>query len=149
MNLNNTIEIYKKVSEKRNFEEIENIENKILENGEIQFSKIIEIPYKHNFHLEIVMSADKTISITEFLYQALYKLEYQPIEEFPLFNVEDYKFNNMIEELSTVEAKEFLINQISSNNSLSINKLKEKDELTFIIENKSNYIFVSEIYWKS
>lgn len=149
MNLKNTIELYKKLSEKRNLKKIKHIENKIKEKGEIQFSKIIEIPYEGNFHLDIIMSADKTISITEFLYQAIYKLEYQPMEEFPLFNVEDYKFNNMIEELYTVEAKEFLINKVPSNNIISINKLKEKDELTFILENKSNYIFVSEIYWKS
>ena len=149
MNLQNMIELYKKLSEKRSFEKIKHIENKIKKKGEIQFSKIIEIPYEGNFHLDIIMSADKTISITEFLYQAIYKLEYQPMEEFPLFNVEDYKFSNMIEELYTVEAKEFLINKVSSNNIISINKLKEKDELTFILENKSNYIFVSEIYWKS
>ncbi len=149
MNLKNTIALYKKLAEKQNFEEIELIETQIKQKGEIQFAQIIEIPYKGNFHLDIIMSANKNTSITEFLFQAMYKLEYQPIEEFPLFNVEDYKFDNMIAELNTVEAKEFLMNQVAANTRISINKLKEKDELTFIIESKSNYIFVSETYWKS
>ena len=120
MNLKNTIELYKKLAEKQNFEEIESIENQIKEKGEIQFSKIIEIPYKGNFHLDIAMSANKNTSITEFLYQAMYKLQYQPIEEFPLYNIEDYKFGHMIKELYTVEAKEFLMNQVSSNTHIDV-----------------------------
>lgn len=149
MNLKKTIELYNKLSEQHNFDEIDLLEKEINKVEDFQFSEIIEIPFRGNFQLDILMSADKSLTITEFLYQVMYILEYKPIEEFPFFKVENYEFDNMIEELTTIESKEFLTENILSSDSVSATKLKEKDELTFVVESTSNYVFISEVYWKS
>lgn len=145
MNLNQVIELYKK----GDLEAITSFENHIEEKDVIQFSEIIEIPYPENFQVDIITSIDKKNSIIDFLFSAMKQLEYEPIEEFPEYEVQNYTFENTIHELSSVEAKDFLIVKTSQNNILSIFKLKEKDELTFLIVTELNYVFISEIYWKS
>ena len=149
MNLKDTISLYQQLAQKRNFEEIEQHEYDLITEESIEFSEIIEKPYPRNFQLEILMSADKHVSLTEFLYHVMYQLEYEPIEEFPFFKVEEYPFSKMIKELWMVEARDFLDTHIPSESRPAVIKLKNKEELTFLIETESNYIYLSEIYWKS
>lgn len=145
MNLNQIIELYKS----GDLDAITDFESHIEKKDPIQFSEIIEIPHPENFQVDMITSIDKKNSIIDFLFRAMIQLEYEPIEEFPEYEVQNYTFENTIHELSSVESKDFLVLKTSQNNILSIFKLKEKDELTFLIITELNYVFISEIYWKS
>lgn len=116
----------------------------------IQLSEIIEIPYQGNYHLDMVFSLSKKQSAELFLFKAIEVLEYEASEEFIFYKFEEYLFDNLLDELSFPDTKETLFkNNFTEKNCVSIIKLKEKDELTFLIETTNNYIFISEVYWKS
>ena len=149
MNLKDTLALYKNLSAQSNFEEIERIENELKKNDRIKFSDLVEIPFRGNLQLDIVASADKSVPIVEFLYQAVWQLEHVPIEEFPYFDLRDYQFEAMMDELTTKEAKKFMHEKRSAEDGFSVMKLKEKDELTFLVEAPTQYVYVSEFYWKS
>lgn len=61
-----------------------------------------------------------------------------------------YSFIEFIKEVWFPVTKEILAtnNMIEENCNL-IYKLKEKDELTFLIQTKIQYVFIKEIYWRS
>lgn len=147
MKLFQILELYKN----SDFNLINNFEKSISENiKEIGVLKMIEIPFKGNYNLDMVFSLDKKESIELFLFKAIEVLQYKAEEEIPFYKNQDFLFHDMIEELSFSETKLSLSeNNVLENNCISIIKLKEKDELTFLIETQDNYIFISEIYWKS
>ncbi len=116
----------------------------------IKIPKIIEIPYKGNYNLDIVFSLNKKQPAELFLLKAIEVLEYEASEEIIFYNFEAYLYDNLLDELSFPDTKEALFqNNFTEKDCVSIIKLKEKDELTFLIETSNNYIFISEVYWKS
>jgi hypothetical protein len=147
MELKNRIEIYKKAD----FTLINDFEKSFTTKvDEILISKLIEITFKGNYNLDMVFSVDKKHSLESFLFKAFKTLEYVPFEEISEYKYQVFSYHKMLQELSFIETKEALTkNSILEKNCVTVIKLKEKDELTFLIETKSNYVFISEIYWKS
>lgn len=120
----------------------------------VQLSQVIEEPLKGNYHLSMVFSKDDKATDLDFLVNALKALEYDTLydisEELSSYNLESYSFKEFIKEVWFLTTKEILtVNSIIEENCNLIYKLKDKDELTFLIQTKTHYVFVQEIYWKS
>ena len=147
MNIQNIIKLSKS---KKTFiiDEFKKAHQTIID--KVQLSEIIEIPYRGNYELDMVFSSDKKQSIELFLFKAIEVLEYEASEEIIFYKFQEYLFDNMLEELCFPDTKKALVrNNISKDKCISIIKLKEKDELTFLVETKTNYVFISEDFWKS
>ena len=147
MNLKETIEFYKN----SDLDVINDFEKSIqTQIKNVDISQVVEIPYQGNYNLDMVFSLNRKQAIVLFLFKAIEALEYEASEEIGYYNFEEYSFDNMLNELSFPDTKETLFqNNFTEQNCVAIIKLKEKDELTFLIETTSNYIFISEDYWKS
>lgn len=127
---------------------------KAVNSTKVQLSQVIEEPLKGNYHLSMVFSKDDKATDLDFLVNALKALEYDTLydisEELSSYNLESHSFKEFIKEVWFPATKEILTanNMIEENCNL-IYKLKEKDELTFLIQTKTQYVFIKEIYWKS
>ena len=122
--------------------------------SKIELSQVVEEPFKGNYHLSMVFSKDNKAIDLDFLVNALKALEYDTLhdisEELSSYNLEVYSFNQLVNEVCFPTTKEILtVNSIIEENCNLIYKLKEKDELTFLIQTKTQYVFVQEIYWMS
>lgn len=147
MNLKETIEFYKN----SDLDVINDFEKSIqTQIKNVDISQVVEIPYQGNYNLDMVFSLNRKQAIVLFLFKAIEALEYEASEEIGYYNFEEYSFDNMLNELSFPDTKETLFqNKFTEQNCVAIIKLKEKAELTFLIETTNNYIFISEDYWKS
>jgi len=119
----------------------------------VQIQRIIEEPFEGNVHLSMVFSNTINASKKEFLIAAFNALEYDNFDitlELGSYNIQNYTYLQTIAELSIPKTAEILNEcKITADNCVFILKLKEKDELTFLIKTKTKYIFVAEIFWRS
>ena len=121
--------------------------------SKIELSQVIEEALKGNCHLSMVFSEDKGVTEKDFVLAALNALEfdlYDISEELSNYEIRSYSYNNFINEIWFPITKEILtVNSIVEEDCNLIFKLKDKDELTFLIQTKTQYIFIKEIYWMS
>lgn len=145
--LNDIIALYKQGDE----EVLQSLENQFSKNrSNNKLSKVVEISYRSNIQLYLVFSSNKESGRVQFLFNAHQALELELKEEIIDMKIEESIFPDMMNELMLPETKAILeANNISNENCVSILKLKEKDELTFLIETNTSYVFVMEYYWKS
>jgi hypothetical protein len=120
---------------------------------EVPIQEIIDEPFRGNIHLSMVFSNAVEVSEKEFLVAAFHALEYDTYDisdEFGNYSITPYGYGDMLNELSIPRAKEVLgQKQIEIQSFICILKLREKDELTFLIKTESQYIFISETFWWS
>jgi len=119
----------------------------------IPIQHIIEEPLKGNLHLSMVISNAMHSSEKEFLLAALKALSYDNYDisdNLGNYTLIEYNYAKTVEELSFLKTKSLLEeHKVTTENCSVIYKLKEKDELTFLIKTKTKYIFISEIFWLS
>jgi hypothetical protein len=146
MTLHKTIEYYKNLNKQSATAFAEKI-------PDIQIQRIIEESFKGNLHLSIVFSNAINASEKEFLIAAFYALKYDDFDvtlELGSYTIQNYTYEQTIAELSIPKTVEILKEyKVTVDNCMSILKLKEKDELTFLIKTKTEYIFITEIFWWS
>ena len=120
---------------------------------EISIQEIIDEALRGNVHLSMVFSDAIDRSEKEFLVAAFGALEYDHYDisdGFGNYTITEYSYEAMIKELSIQRTKELLKERnITAHYCKSILKLREKDELTFLIKTNTQHIFVSEIFWWS
>ena len=148
MTLEETIAFYKSKNKKSI------IAYETTNHSKVEFSQIIEVPLKGNYHLSVVFSKDNNTTELDFLVNALKALEYDTLydisKELSGYNLEVYSFKKNLNEIWFPKTKEILkLNNFIESNCNFIYKLRDKDEQTFLIEMKTQYIFIQEIYWKS
>ena len=101
----------------------------------------------------MVFSNAINASEKEFLIAAFHALEYDNFDitlELGSYTIQNYTYQQTIAELSIPKTTEILNeHKITADNCMFILNLKEKDELTFLIKTKTEYIFIAEIFWWS
>ena len=146
MNLEETIAYHKELNQKG----IVAFPEKI---PELPIQEVIDEAFRGNVHLSMVFSDAIDRPEKEFLVAAFNALEYDMYDisdEFGNYTITEYSYEAMIKELSIQRTKELLKERnITAHYCKSILKLREKDELTFLIKTNTQYIFVSEIFWWS
>ena len=146
MNLEETIKYHKELNQKG----IVSFPEKI---PDISIQKVIDEPFRGNVDLSMVFSNAFDRPDKEFLVAAFHALEYDVYdisEEFGKYSIIKYSFDDMLKELAIQKTKEVLDEHgITEHISMSILKLREKDELTFLVKTETQYIFISEIFWWS
>ena len=146
MTLQKTIEYYKNLNKQSATAFAEKI-------PDIQIQRIIEESFKGNVHLSMVFSNAVNASEKEFLIAAYYALKYDDFDvtlELGSYAIQNYTYEQTIAELSIPKTVEILKEyKVTVDNCICIFKLKEKDELTFLIKTKTEYIFITEIFWWS
>ncbi len=146
MTLKETIAYHKELNQKGIVAFPEKIPN-------VPIQKVIDEALRGNVHLSMVFSEGIETSEKEFLVAAFNALEYDAYDisdEFGNYIITNYSFEAMLKELSIQRTKEILEeHDVIAQNCTSIIKLREKDELTFLIQTNTQYIFISEIFWWS
>lgn len=119
----------------------------------VSIQKVVEEALKGNYHLNLVISEDIVVTEKDFVVAALNALEfdlYDISEEISSYEIKDYSYNDFVNETWFPFTKEILIeHNIVEENCSSIYKLRERDELTFLVKTKTQYVFIQEIYWRS
>ena len=122
---------------------------------DISIQNIVDESFRGNMHLFMVCSTDTRCSEEEFLLASLQALTYEVedmVHELASFTISHYTYSVMMEELGIEYTKELLARYTvggNGNSNISLIKLKEKNELSFLIRTDTYYIFVQEIFWRS
>lgn len=120
---------------------------------EVPIQEIIDESFRGNVQLSMVFSNAIENSEKNFLVAAFHALEYDNYDisdEFGNYSMTPYRYEQMIKELSIQKTREVLSQrQIEHQNFEFIFKLREKDELTFLIKTQTQYIFICESFWWS
>jgi hypothetical protein len=120
---------------------------------DVSMQTVIDEPFRGNVHLSMIFSNAIDKSEKDFLVAAFNALEYDAYdisEEFGNYSITPYNYGHMLQELAIPKTKEVLNeHQINAQNCTSILKLREKDELTFLIKTERQYIFILESFWWS
>ncbi|MEL7146982.1 MAG: hypothetical protein AAFO69_11475 [Bacteroidota bacterium] len=120
---------------------------------DVNMQRIVEEPFEGNMHLSMVFSEEIGRTKKDFLIAALHALEYDPHEisdELSKYVIQDSTYEQAIKEFSIPTTKKMLKEaEVTADHCLCCFKLKEKDELTFLLKTKTAYILLMEMYWKS
>lgn len=146
MNLKETIAYYKTQNKKGIIPYSEAIPN-------IPMYKVIEESFRGNVHLSMAFSKSVNTPIKDFLTSALHTFEYSNFDisnELSSYTLQTYSHKKVISELCIPQTKELLQQCLVTEHTITNSyKLKEKDELTFLLQTTTQYVLIQEIYWKS
>jgi len=146
MNLEETIKYHKELNQKG----IVAFPEKI---PDVPLQEIVDEPFRGNVYLSMVFSNALDASEKDFLVAAFNALEYDAYDisdEFGNYSITEYSYEAMMKELAIPKTKEVLNqHEVFADNCRSVLKLREKDELTFLIKTERQYIFILESFWWS